>query len=136
MQNTHFSWLSQVVRKSPGPTARTLERKIFEKFSKCFSRLEVSLMRESRSEPRKSLCTFRDWTFHLWISCQIESRETLKTQMWLGHWLASEPRKIFVWVRNWDMRLNQPVTKSPKQGNTVFEILTDFCKNKILSKNN
>ena len=39
-------------------------------FVKCFSRLEVSIARESRAEPWKSLCTPRDWTFHSWTSRQ------------------------------------------------------------------
>ena len=36
VQNTRFSWLNQVTCKSLEPAARTLERKTFEKFSKCF----------------------------------------------------------------------------------------------------
>ena len=44
--------------------------KVLKKFAKCFSRLEVSLARESWVELRKSLCTPRDWTFHSRTSCQ------------------------------------------------------------------
>ena len=53
-------------------------KKTFEKFSKCFSWLEVPLARESRSEPQKSLCTLHDWTFHPRTSRQHESRITWK----------------------------------------------------------
>ena len=64
MQNTCFSWLKQVTSKSPGQAAKTLKDKIVKKFSKCFLRLEDLSTRESQAEPRKSLCTSRDWTFH------------------------------------------------------------------------
>ena len=39
--------------------------------------------------------------------------------------------KISVWAHDWDMRLDQPTTESPKQGNTVFDIFSktrDFPK--------
>ena len=64
MQNTRFSRLKQVASKSPGQAAKTLKDKIVKKFSKCFLWLEDLPARESRAEPRKSLCTPRDWTFH------------------------------------------------------------------------
>ena len=54
----------------------------------------------------------------------------------LGHWLASEPRKISVWVRDWDIRLDQPATELPKQDNTVFEIFDIFAKTKNFPENN
>ena len=41
-----------------------------------------------------------------------------------------DPRKISVWARDWSMQLNRPGIESPKQGNTVFEILTIFVKKK------
>ena len=81
----------------------------------------------------------RDWTFHPQTSRQTKSRETLKTQnlkntykyfSWLGHWPASEQRKISVWAHDWDMRLDQPATESPEQGNIVFEIFDIFAKTK------
>ena len=28
-----------------------------------------------------------------------------------------------MWARDWDMRQDQPAIESPKQGNTVFDIL-------------
>ena len=52
--------------KSPGQATKTLKVKIVKKFSRCFSRLEGIPVRESW----KSLCTFRDWTFHLRTSRQ------------------------------------------------------------------
>ena len=93
-QNTRFSRLSQVARKLPGPATRTLERTTFEKFSKCFLQLEVLLARELWSEPRKSLCTPRDWTFHLRINRQLEL------------WKAWKPRflkNILSLFRNWNI---------------------------------
>ena len=33
-----------------------------------------------------------------------------------------------MWPHNWDIRLDHPVTKSPKQDNTVFEIFDIFAK--------
>ena len=56
-QNTRFSRLNQVTCKLLGPIARTLKTKILKKISKCFSRLEVLLMRESWGMLRKSLST-------------------------------------------------------------------------------
>ena len=55
MENTRFSQLSQVARKSPRPVTRTFKTKILKNLSKCFSRLEVLPARESRGKPRKSL---------------------------------------------------------------------------------
>ena len=55
-QNTHFSRLRQVDTAS----RQNIQRQNCEKFSKCFSRLEGLPARESRAEPRKSLCTPRD----------------------------------------------------------------------------
>jgi len=80
LKTDQFSWLNQVAYKSLGPTARTLERKNFEKFSKYFLWLEVPLTRESRIEPQKSLCTPRDWTFHPRTNHQSEPRKAWKTR--------------------------------------------------------
>ena len=46
----------------------------------------------------------------------------------LGHWPASESQKISVWACDWGMQLDQPVTKSPEQGNTVFEDFDNFLQ--------
>ena len=111
------------------------------------------------------LSVFRDWKFYpwesrevshenLWVSSRLDLPPANKSPDWvvrniknpnfekyskyfsrLGHWPASELWKIFVWARDWDMRLNQPAIKSPKHGNTVFEVFWHFCKNKRLSKN-
>jgi len=81
-QNMRFSRLSQVTFKLPGLAARTLERKTFEKISKYFSRLEVPLVRESWSEPWKSLCTPRNWTFHPGTNRQPEPRKAWKPRFW------------------------------------------------------
>ena len=56
----------QVARSSRQNT----QRQNCEKFSKCFSRLKGLPTRESRAEPRKSLCTPRDWTLHSCTSRQ------------------------------------------------------------------
>ena len=90
----------------------TSSQKIWKKkIAKRFSWLEVSLARESRVEPRKSLCTPRDWTFHSWTSHQ------------------NRPASSRLWYATWMTQI-----ESPKQGNTIFEIFS-FCKNKIPSKN-
>ena len=48
---------------------------------------------------------------------------------WLGHWPASESQNFFVGTRDWGMRLDQPVTESPKQGSTIFFWkIWQFCK--------
>ena len=39
-----------------------------------------------------------------------------------------------MWARDWDMRLDQPATKSPKQDNIVFEIFDIFAKTKDFPK--
>ena len=121
-QNHAISRLSQVARKSPRLVARTLKTKIWKIF----------------------LNVFRDWKFYPWESCkvsrenlwalsQLDLPPANKLPDWvarniknpnfekyfmyfsrLGHWPASESRKISVWTRDWDMRLDQPATESPK----------------------
>lgn len=60
MQNTRFSRLIQVASKSPDQAAKHCEGKILEKSSKCFSRLEGLVAKESWAEPRKSLSNPRN----------------------------------------------------------------------------
>ena len=110
------------------------------------------------------LSVFRDWKFYpgesckvsrknLWVPSQLEPPPMNKSPdwatrniknpnfekyakyfSWLGHWPASESRKIYVWAHDWDIRLDQPATESPEQSNTVFEILTIFVKTKYFPK--
>lgn len=123
-------------------------KKNFEKFSNFFLRLEVPLMRESRSELWKSLCTPRDWTFHPRTSCQHESRiawkpRILKNILSLFRDWSIYPPMSHQWVaknlymgsqlghasgltRNWVV----------KTGQHSFWIFDNFCKNKVLSKSN
>ena len=112
------------------------------------------------------LSVFRDWKFYpweshevshenLWVLLQLDLPPSNKSLDWvarniknpnfekyskyfsrLGPWPASEPWKISMWARDWDMRLDQPATESPKYGKTIFENFWHFCKNKRLSKNN
>ena len=63
------------------------QRQNFEKFSKCFSRLEGLPARESRAEPRKSLSNPRDWTFHSRTSRQ---KWPAKTRLRLATWLTRD----------------------------------------------
>ena len=42
--------------------------------------------------------------------------------------------KISIWDRDWDMRLDQPTTESPKQSNIIFEIFDIFVKTKDFQK--
>ena len=72
--------------------------KVLKKFAKYFSRLEVSLARESRAEPRKSLCTPRDWTFH-----SRTSRQNRPASLQLRHatcmtrdWVAKTGQRCFL----------------------------------------
>ena len=104
---------------------------------------------------KKILSFFREWKFYLresreisrenlWVPSQLDLPTVNKSPDWvarniknpnfekyfkyfslLGHWLASEPRKISVWP---------PATKSPKQDNTVFEIFDIFAKTKDFPK--
>ena len=110
------------------------------------------------------LCVFRDWKFYLrgshkvsrenlwvpswldlppankwldWIARNIKNPNFEKYSKYfsrLGHWSTSEPWKISIWAHNWDMRLDQPATKSPEQGNTIFEIFDIFAKTKDFPK--
>ena len=67
----------QVARAS----CQNTKDKNFEKFSKCFSWLEVLPTRESWNKPRKSLSTPRDWNLHSRTSRHTEPRETKKIQI-------------------------------------------------------
>ena len=61
VQNTRFSRLNQIACKSPGPTTRTLERKLLKNF----------------------LSVFRDWKFHSWKSHEL-SRKNLCVPLTTG----------------------------------------------------
>ena len=39
-----------------------------------------------------------------------------------------------MWAHDWDMRLDQLATESPKQGNTIFENFDIFVKRKDFPK--
>ena len=110
------------------------------------------------------LSVFRDWKFYswesrevcrknFWVSSQLDLslanklpdwvarniknpnfEKYSKYFSWLGHWPTSESRKISVWAHDWDMRLDQLATESPKQGNTVFKIFDIFAKTKDFPK--
>ena len=147
MQNTRFSRLKQVTCKLLGLAARTLERKILNKFSKCFSRLEVSLARESRTEPQKSLCTFHDWTFHPCTSRQPELQKTCNSKFlknilnlfcdWsiyplMSHqWVAKNlcdglVTGVYNWFYPWLSRQNRAIQ--------FMKFLTIFAKTKYFPK--
>ena len=67
----HAIFATEVSRQQVAKSSRqNTQRQNCEKFSKCFSRLKGLPMRESRAEPRKSLCTPRDWTLHSCTSRQ------------------------------------------------------------------
>ena len=144
VQNTRFSWLSQVAFQSPGPTTRTLERKLLKKFSKCFSQMEVPLARESRTEPRKSLCTPHNWTFHPRTSRQPKLRKT---------WNSNFLKNILSLFRDWSIyppMSRQWVMKNLYDGlatgeydwfyprlsrqNRAIQFLTIFAKTKYFPK--
>ena len=136
----HFSRLSQVTSKSPEHS-----RQKFWKFYPSVFRDWKFYSWGSRKESRENLWVPSWLDFPPanklpdWVARNIKNpnfEKYSKYFSWLGHWPASKPQKISVWAGNWDMRLDQPVTESPKQGNNVFEIFEIFCKNKRLSKNN
>ena len=87
-----------VANKSPGQAAKTLKVKIMKKISKCFSRLEGLPARESRAEPRKSMCTPYDWTFHSRTSRQNwPANSRLRPVTWLTRdWVAKIGQKRFL----------------------------------------
>ena len=74
------------------------KKKTLKKISKRFLQLEVPLARESRTEPQKSLCTPRNWTFHPRTSRQPEPQKHenpifekySKSFSWLKHLPANE----------------------------------------------
>ena len=67
----HAIFVTEVSRQQVARSSRqNTQRQSCENFSKCILRLEGLPARESRAEPRKSLCTPRDWTFHSWTSRQ------------------------------------------------------------------
>ena len=98
------------------PVARTLGRKLLKKFSKCFSRLEVPLTRESWTEPRKSLCTPRDWTFHPWTSRQSEPRKT---------WNSKILKNILNLFRDWS--IYPPMSHQWVARNLCYGLATGAC---------
>ena len=61
----HAIFATEVSRQQVARSSRqNTQRQNCEKFSKCFSRLKNLHARELQAEPRKFLCTPRDWTFH------------------------------------------------------------------------
>ena len=124
VQNTRFLWLSQVASKLP------------EHSRQKFWKIYLSVFRDWKFYPQGSREVSRE---NLWVPSQLDLPPTNKSLDWvarniknpnfekyfkyfsqLGHWPANELRKISMWARDWDMRLDQPATKSLKQGNTVF----------------
>ena len=89
----------------------------WKKISKCFSRLEGLLARESRAEPRKSLSNPRDWTFHSRTSCQKWPANTrLRPATWLTRdWVAKTGQRwIFEIFKFWEQNTVQKHLKLSK----------------------
>ena len=99
MQNTHFSRLKWVTNKSPELAAKTLKDKIVKNF----------------------LSVFCDWMVYPWGSRE-PSRENLYVPLATGPFTREQITKINTRARGWISWLGWPATKSPKQGNNVFEI--------------
>ena len=80
------TWLSRH-KAASSSRQNTQGQKFKKKISKCFSRLEGLLVRESRAEPRKSLCNHRDWTFY-----SRKSRQNWPANSWLrlATWLTRD----------------------------------------------
>ena len=81
-----------------------------------FTRKQVASLGHEKPKNQEFLKKFLS-VFHDWDNDPPVSRENLLYE------LATR-----------DMRLDYPVTKSPEQGNTVFENLTLFVKTKYLPK--
>ena len=79
------TWLSRHTVASS--SRQSTQEQNFENFSKCFSRLEGLPVRESRSEPRKSLSNPRDWTFHSRTSHQ---KWPPSSRLWHATWLTRD----------------------------------------------
>ena len=95
-----FSQLKWVANKSPGLSAKTLKDKIVKNFLSVFRNWKV-YPRGSRELSRKNLCV------------------TLVTRPFTREQVAKINTRARVYV--WISRLGWLTTKSPKQGNTVFE---------------
>ena len=123
VQNTHFLRLTWVARKSPTSPAKTLQAKSFENFAKCFSWLEVSLMRESQDEPWKSLCTPHDWTLHSKTSHQkLPAISWLWHATWLTHdWVAKIGQHWFLKIFSFWKTKYFPKTPKTLKNLFVFE---------------
>ena len=65
------------------------------------------------------LSVFRDWKSHSWGSREL-SRENLCIPLASGPSTREQVAKIYLRAHDCGMRIDWPVTKSPKQGNTVF----------------
>ena len=76
---------------------------------------------QSQIYEKKFLSVFRDWKSHSWGRHEL-SRENLYVPLVTGPFISEQVAKTNLQARGWSMRLGWLVTKSPKQGNTVFEI--------------
>ena len=105
--------------------------------------------RESRELSRENLCvplTTRPSTRKQVANLSHEKHESPNFEKYsksfsqLKHLPANKSpvsrEKSLWWTRNWGMRLVLPAIESPEQGKTIFEIFDNFCKNKVLFKNN
>ena len=129
-----FSRLNQVANKSPN----TLETKFLKNFLSAFHNWKV--------RPRVSRDGSRE---NFYITSQLELPLANKSPNRVARTLKTRILKNFLSLfRNWDfdppmscenilcklvtggMRLDWPVTKSPEQDNTVFEIFYIFAKKK------
>ena len=128
--------------KSLRPVARTLKTKIWKIFLSVFRDWKF-YPRESHEVSRENLWAFSWLDLPLankspdWVVRNIKNPNFEKYSKYfsrLGHWPTNKPRKISVWARDWDMWLDQPTTKLPKQGNTVFEIFDIFARTKDFPK--
>ena len=145
LKHAIFATDSSCVQVARTSRQNTWKRNL-EKFSKCFSRLEVPLARESRTKPWKSLRTPRDWTFHPRTSRQPEPRKA---------WNSKLLENILSLFHDWSIyppMSRQRVAKNLCAGlatgacdwfdprlsrqKRAIQIFDNFCKNKVLSKNN
>ena len=107
-------FVTKVSRHQAARSSRqNTQRQNFEKFSKCFSRLEGL----PRAEPRKSLSNSCDWTFHSRTNRQNwPANSRLRPVTWLTHdWVAKIGQKwIFEIFKFWEQNTFQKHLKHSK----------------------
>ena len=139
-----FSRLNQVACKLPGPATKTFERKLLKNFLSVFCDWKFHSWKSCELSCENLYVSFatRPSTREQVTNLSREKHEIQTFEKYsksfsqLKHLPANESsvsrEKSLWWTRDWGLVL--PATKSPEQGNTVFEFLTIFVKTKYFPK--